>query len=301
MDALLRRELRAIAADRLSGASQLASRAGRAILLWLGRSPRPSPAELRDVATAVLQAQPAMAPIIRIALECLRAARGNDTRVLTPRLRDVLRVTESGPREIARRFSRALPARRKSVLLTHSYSSTVARALTEARSRIARVLCSEGRPNYEGRRMARELAAAKLRTELMTDSALTEFVGLATLVVVGADAISDHGMRNKVGTSALVACALPQRVPVWVLADSTKFLPRALCHRGNDLSTIDGGSREVWPRHPARIRVLNPYFGWTRLRRGIRILTESGWTTPRDIRRFWSNFHVPSSWLRGFD
>ena len=271
------------------------------ILLWLGRSHRSSPGELQELARAVLRAQPAMAPIVRIAIECLRAGHDKSARPLSTRLRNFLAVVESGPTEIGRRFHRALPARKKNVLLTHSYSGTVVRALTTARSRIDRVLCSEGRPNYEGRRMARELTSAGVKAELMTDSAITEFVGLATAVVVGADAVSEGGMRNKVGTAALVACALQQHVPIWVLADTSKLLPHALCDGREKLAVNDSSPQEVWPRSPARIRVLNPYFGWTRFRRGIRILTEAGWITSRDLRRRIARLHLPKSWPGGFD
>ncbi len=242
-----------------------------------------------------------MAPVTRLALECLHAAEDKDLRLLSARLREFLAVMESGSPAIAQWFKRALPARRESVLLTHSYSATVVRAITTARSRIDRVLCSEGRPNYEGHRMARELTSAGVKTELLTDSAITEFVGLAAAVVLGADAVTDQGMRNKVGTSALVACALQKEVPVWVLADSSKFLPRSICDSPKKLPASDGSPEEVWPRHPARIRVRNPYFAWTKFHRGIRILTETGWTTPRDIRRHLARLRLTESRGRRFD
>lgn len=242
-----------------------------------------------------------MAPFIRIALECSRAAGNEGARPLPARLQSFLAAIESGPAAIARRFQRALPARRRSVLLTHSYSGTVARALIAARSRIDRVLCSEGRPNYEGRRMARELAAAGIPTDFLTDSAITEFVRLARAIVVGADAICDTGMRNKVGTSALIACALHERVPVWVLADTSKLLPPALCDGREKRFANDGSPREVWLPLPARIRVLNPYFGWTNFRPGIHLLTEKGWATPLSIRKQIARLHLPETSQRRSD
>jgi translation initiation factor 2B subunit (eIF-2B alpha/beta/delta family) len=149
--------------------------------------------------------------------------------------------------------------------------------------------------------MARELASAGIRVELTTDSALTEFVALASAVVVGADAVSERGIRNKVGTAALAYCALQRGVPVWVLADTSKLLPRALCGVRDGSARNDGSPEEVWPRHPAGIRVLNPYFAWTRFRPGIHILTETGWTTPRALRKLITRLDLPKSWPRGFD
>jgi translation initiation factor 2B subunit (eIF-2B alpha/beta/delta family) len=149
--------------------------------------------------------------------------------------------------------------------------------------------------------MARELASAGIRVELTTDSALTEFVVFASAVVVGADAVSERGIRNKVGTDALAHCALEHGVPVWVLADTSKLLPRALWGVRDGFARNDGSPQEVWPRHPAAIRVLNPYFAWTRFRSGIRVLTETGWTTPRVLRKLITRLDLPKSWPRGFD
>jgi hypothetical protein len=69
---------------------------------------------------------------------------------------------------------------------------------------------------------------------------------------------------------------------VWVLADSSKLLPRAI-------DTIragrNGPDAEIWPDAPARLSILNPYFERTRYQPGVRILTERGWRTPAQVRR----------------
>src|SRR5262245_22917657 len=66
-----------------------------------------------------------------------------------------------------------LPDDRTPHLLTLSYSSSVARTLSEvARQRRLHVTCAEGRPRLEGRRMAAELTKAGAVVTLATDAAI---------------------------------------------------------------------------------------------------------------------------------
>src|SRR2546425_777114 len=69
MDRLLRQQLEAIARDRRSGAAQLALRAVTDLQSWLRRHPKPTEQELLDIASALLRAQPSMAPLLRLANE----------------------------------------------------------------------------------------------------------------------------------------------------------------------------------------------------------------------------------------
>ena len=68
---------------------------------------------------------------------------------------------------------------------------SVAYTLAEvARTALVSVACGEGRPRFEGRRLAQHLHAAGIDVRLVVDAALTGLLPQATAIVLGADAIS---------------------------------------------------------------------------------------------------------------
>lgn len=194
LSAFIAARIEAIAADRSSGAAELALRAAETLALA-------RPEELAGAAQALMRAQPSMAGVYNAA----QAALAGTLDAFMQRLRD------SGDR-IARA---AAPRVRGRVVLTHSYSSTVVRALREGRP--ARVLVTESLPGGEGAR-----TAAALRGELIPDAAVYSALAGAQVAVVGADALTQDHVINKIGTAALALCARERRVPAWVLCGSEK-------------------------------------------------------------------------------
>lgn len=282
MDRLLRRELARIAQDRRSGSAELALCAAGALETWLWHHRKPRQEELLEIAGCLLRVQRAMAPMLRLANEvALAAEAATPARLLCARMREFREQLRSAPQRIARAFADALRGPAKTVA-TYSYSSTVVIALLRARRKIRCVLVSEARPGGEGLTMAKRLAAG-MRITFVSDAGLLTRVKDADALVCGADAILLKEFVNKIGTGALVSLAREARIPVWVLADSTKFLPEPLKGR---LKTSDGGdSKELW-RHPPRgVRVESTLFERVRFTRGVRILTEGGWRTPAALRR----------------
>jgi translation initiation factor 2B subunit (eIF-2B alpha/beta/delta family) len=308
VDRTLRRELDAIRRDTRSGAAELTLRGVAALQAWLERRGPLQQAELLEVACALLDAQPSMAPLVRLANQAALAADAADPRrsfgLSLSEFRSMLRTA---PRRIARHFAQALRPGGRTVA-TYSYSSTVLHALQHSRKRIARVLCSESRPGNEGRVTARQLAGAGIEVVLMTDAALLSQLPRADLFLSGADAIAHFGFVNKVGTQALVMRARRAHIQVWVLADTSKFLP---CrgqpaqpaggllrfresdglHRSPEIGQLarshnvaDRPRREVWPGAPEGVEILNPYFELVEFFPGLRLLTEKGRMSPADVR-----------------
>ncbi len=296
MDRTLRHQLDAIGRDRQSGAAELALRAASAVQTWLRRNQRPSEAELLDLARALLLAQPSMAPLLRLANE---VALGVDARDPSSTLRRAIAnfqtTVQAGSRKIGSLVRKGLPRKRELFLCTYSYSSTVLRAFRAARSRIWWVFCSEGRPGLEGRRTAAEIARMGISVGLTTDAALSLFLGCADALVIGADSVSAGGFRNKAGTCALVQTALAARKPVWVLTDTTKFLPGGL---HSPMRQTFGATGEIWRLPPRNVFPQNPYFDFTPFDKGIRLATERGWMTPARVRREMKTIRI-SPRLRG--
>ncbi len=290
MDRLLRRQLDAIASNRRSGAAELALRAVNALQSWLRRHPKPTQSELLEIARALLHAQPLMAPLLRLANEAALAIdAAMPAKALAGALQELGAVLRTGPERIARQFAMALPRRRDNRLYTYSYSSTVIRALVRARARLCMVYCSEGRPGYEGRITAQSLSRAGIPVGLGTDASLLANT-LMRYLVLGADMIFDTGFTNKVGSELLVERIRrikKGRKAAWILADTTKFWPESLGRQGSAFWrwSREGPRTEVWKRPPRRVSIMNYYFERARFFHGIRILTERGWMTPKQVRR----------------
>ncbi len=166
MDEKLRRALERIARDKTSGASQLARIACAALRQRFANSPSPRTAELRTAARLLLSAQPEMAPVARLAIECRRAA---NSAAAFGRFPEVVAAFEAqlttAPTTIAAHFESLLSGHRSIRVAMFSYSGTAIGAVVRARRRIRGVFCAEGRPNFEGRRAARELSLAGLRQQ----------------------------------------------------------------------------------------------------------------------------------------
>jgi translation initiation factor 2B subunit (eIF-2B alpha/beta/delta family) len=283
VDRTLRHQLDAIGRDRQSGAAELALRAASAVRTWLRRNRRPREPELLELARDLLGAQPSMASLLRLANEVALAVDARDAASVLRRAATNFQTTlQAGSKKIGGLVRSGLPRKRESILCTYSYSSTVLRAIRAARSKIWWVFCSEGRPGLEGRRTAAEIARMGISVGLTTDAALSLFLECADALVIGADCVCAGGFRNKAGTCALVQAALAARKFVWVLTDTTKFLPGGL---SSPMRQTFGATSEIWRLPPRNVFPQNPYFDFTPFDNGIRFATEHGWMTPARVRR----------------
>ena len=255
----LARRVAAIESDHVSGASTLAGQAVDVLYeaLGLGHS------AVERIGRALCRAQPAMAPI----WNATALALGPDGEESLRRLRSRM---ARAPESMAKVLSRLLlpepvAAPRPTLsLATVSHSGSVMACLT-ALADIAelRVICAEGRPMYEGRLMAAELATAGIAVTLCTDAAVGVVVGEAEsavdAVVTGADAVTPDWFLNKCGTHLLATAAASAGIPVYVLASRFTFLNPIL---SGAVHGRGGPAQEVWPSQPSDVDVdvVNPYF-----------------------------------------
>lgn len=105
-------------------------------------------------------------------------------------------------------------------IVTHSASSTVRHLLAAVAPGWVIVGASE--PGGEGRSLAAELGA-----RCVSDADAVRQVSQAAAVVIGADAIGTHSFVNKVGTLALAEAAHEAGTPIFVVAESFKWVPLA--------------------------------------------------------------------------
>src|SRR5262249_21366464 len=144
-------------------------------------------------------------------------------------------------------------------LVTWSHSSVVAQVLTlsHAAGQSPVVMVAEGRPGFEGRRLAVALADAGLRVTLMTDAAAIAAASTCDMALVGADAVTPSFIVNKFGWSARAGVAQVGVRPFYVLPGMAKLLPDGLARF---LRFSQGAPAEIWPGADGRVSLHNPYF-----------------------------------------
>ncbi len=111
-------------------------------------------------------------------------------------------------------------------VLTHSYSSTVRRALELAvkGKRKLTVYVIESSPGSEGKQLAKDLIGIGVPVKLITDSAMNSIISDIEMVIVGADSVLANGsVINKIGTSKIANLAKEEEIPFYAVCESAKF------------------------------------------------------------------------------
>ena len=269
------------AADRTSGSTDVALAFLDALERWLAvdrsASARELHAELLAWLRAAQAAQPSMALVHQFAARALAVADAAlQRRDSAAALRQALAQSCAAERadlaqavQAAALLAAELVPGRDAWIATLSYSGAVLaalRALAKA-GRKPRVLLAESRPGLEGRTMAAALAAAGIESWLVADMALPMLLAQATAVWIGADAVTELGVLNKIGSFVLALAAREHGVPMWAIATRRKFLPAAT----PALAIAEMAPELIWDSPPALVRPRNVLFESvpTSLLRGI--------------------------------
>lgn len=152
----------------------------------------------------------------------------------------------------------SLLSQRGGWVATLSASGMVRDALIEARrlGTEPRALVGEGRPRREGRAMAAALAQGGVPVWLVVDAALPMLISQAQAVWLGADAVTEQGVINKVGSYAAALAAREHSVPVYALAGRRKFIPAAT----PALQILEMPGSEIWDEPVHDVRPRNVYY-----------------------------------------
>ena len=256
--------------DHRSGSEDVANAFLGELQRWIGADPSPTTVELRTALLAWLRsaqaAQPTMALVHQLAaraLETVEAALARGDRAVDARRA----LEESCAAELAdlATLRRAvvqqalqLKASRGAWIATLSSSALVRDALFAAHEagREPRALIAESRPLCEGRTLAAALAARGIPVWLVVDAALPLVLSQAQQLWIGADAVTELGVLNKVGSYAAALAAREHSVPTYALASRRKFLPAATAA----LKIGEMSATEVWDEAPPGVRPRNVYF-----------------------------------------
>jgi translation initiation factor eIF-2B subunit delta len=271
--------LQEIRADNRFGAAQLAQKGAKLLLDFLREGKIDA---IRALGKALIDAQPAMAPLINLvnhlfyAIEFLQdpdTIREQGTAALQGFLASLI----AAPEKIK---GHALPLLKgKRVVMTLSYSSTVLGVLSHVQG--IEVICPEGRPLLEGLRTAGELGARGIRVRLAVDFAALSLVGECDVVMVGADAITPDGVVNKIGTYGVALAAREKAVPFYVLAGTEKFFPLPFAR---NVRIEQKDPKEVTQEAIPNSVVENFYFDCTPLDLITGVVTQEGVIPVKEVR-----------------
>lgn len=283
-------------ADVVSGAAVVARMASEVMRRATGRIEAGTLPEFRgalaDTGLLVLDAQPAMAPLVALVREVLDAVdRADDV----PSAREAAKAAadafrsglETRSRVVAARAAALLP--REGDVLTLSSSSTVRAALLHnAQTRAGRVVVLESRPMQEGLMTAAVLGKAGIPVTVAVDAAAASLVPRCSMVLLGADSVGDLGVVNKLGSLAAAEAARRAGVPVVVATDETKILPA-----GFPQHLADDRPAEEVVRPPAGVKVWNRYFEAVPLDAVTSLVTEGATFTAAEVERYRTGIPVP--------
>ena len=226
--------------DRVSGASEIEGKVFCHIRKFLDDNEK-----LFNACLSILKAYPSMSSIWQIAnFSFLYKDRESMDEIFHKMKEANKRTIENGVDVIEE----------DSTILTYSRSSIVEGILKKCEDKKIKVICSESRPLYEGRKLAKEICK-HVKVTLVADASIFHFIDKADFVLIGADAILEKGIVNKVGTSAIALYAKAMEKPVYVASSSYKTFPFVFIKEEK--------KEEIWKNAPHEINVKNFYFDFT--------------------------------------
>ena len=283
--------IKIIEGDHLSGASHLSRKAANAFILFSSENRATKKQAycqaLLKLGQELIKAQPDIVPIFNLVNSILYSVQEHKNALSLEKLNLLVR------KKAEEFHSNSLKSLEKiaeigqnlifagCTILTYSSSGAVLSILRKAKKKGKkfRVVVSEARPMFEGRKLAQELGKLGVSVTLVTDSALSFYLKDADLVLVGADSISEKAFVNKVGTYGLSLLARKVRVPLYVASERTKFISEKWKKRAIRQADL----REVFPGRLKNVKVENPYFEEIPLSCCKQVITPAGFLFPSRI------------------
>lgn len=167
----------------------------------------------------------------------------------------------------------------KDKIFTHCHSTNVVNALiySKNKKRNFKVFNTETRPLFQGRKTAKELRRAGIEVMIFVDSAGAFVIEkqnkkdkiYVNKVFLGADALLNGGIINKIGSGMFAEIAYKNKIPVYIIADSWKFTKDFVKIEQRNLN-------EVWDKAPKNVKISNPAFEFIPRKYISGIVTEFG-------------------------
>ncbi len=159
-------------------------------------------------------------------------------------------------------------------ILTHSSSRMVESILQEAKrlKKHFRVICTEGRPLFEGREMAKRLAKSGIKTKLIPDADLSRAAQEANFIITGTNRVTETSFINKTGTMTAAVVAREFNTPYYIALDTAKILPK----RTYPAKFVSENEKEILEKRVANLSADNFYFEEIPLAYVHKVICEAG-------------------------
>ncbi len=156
-------------------------------------------------------------------------------------------------------------------IFTHCHSTSVVKSLIYAKKhgKHFSVFNTETRPLFQGRQTAKELGRAGINVTQYVDSASAIAVKQCDAIFLGADALLDKSVINKVGSGMISQIAFDNKIPVYVIGDSWKYSAK-------NVKIEERNFKEVWNPEKNKIHIKNPAFEAISIRFIKAIVSELG-------------------------
>lgn len=113
-------------------------------------------------------------------------------------------------------------ANSSNIIICHSNSGSVIRALEHRKKRIKLIYQTHSKPGEEGRESAKILKSNGFQVKLIADSRFSTAIKEGAVPVLGADCVTESFFVNKVGSAKIVAKALEAGITPIVVVGSEK-------------------------------------------------------------------------------
>jgi translation initiation factor 2B subunit (eIF-2B alpha/beta/delta family) len=222
-----KRMLEKIEGDFTSGSLQLAIMAAEALMVYLQEKQKDWRRDLPAFCSELAESKPAMASLYNIANQTLTEANRKSTtkKALLDLLGDISSALKDSVRKIGKNGISLIS--KNSILLTHSRSATVFSVIQEGvqREKVREVVVTQSYPLGEGITFSREIEELGVETRLIPDSAIGSLMPICDCVLIGADALTEKFLVNKVGSLLLALAAQHSKKPFYCAVDTFKFVP----------------------------------------------------------------------------
>ncbi|NGX43265.1 MAG: Methylthioribose-1-phosphate isomerase [Chlamydiae bacterium] len=278
--------------DRKSGASTLTDKALECFAVFAEQSSDKTLQTLQDqlllICNELIHSQPDMAPMFTVTqrvLSCVENLKNQNPspekiRKTIKELIHTIRTELVQAKEKIAAIGLSL-IKNSDTILTHSYSSSVKEMLISVHKMgtTFQVIATESRPGFEGRKLAQDLGREGIHTTLIVDSAACKLLQNASMVILGADRVTEKFFVNKIGSYSLALCTHHASKDVYVVCDTTKFVPTSF-------STVESKlypDEEVLEEELPNVTVENPYFEEVPLSFIKGVICEKGLLSPKEI------------------
>jgi translation initiation factor 2B subunit (eIF-2B alpha/beta/delta family) len=269
----IRKMIKQIELNNISGSIELAKESAEIINI-LGKQTS-SLNKIRNTALDLIKAQSAMASIFNFVNNLMFYIDKNKNKEIKKIvqsycknfIQDLKILDESISKNTAKLIKNNI------TIMTHSFSSTVLKALISAKKsgKNFSIICTESRPMNEGITLAKQLGKNGIKVKLIVDSAVFSFLKDTDIILLGGDAVTSKGLINKIGTKGLAITAQKQKIPIYALCSTIKILPEKYIVKFNQ----EKNTKEIIRNKIFNVTPINYYFDLTPLEYLTGIITEN--------------------------